>query len=118
MYIDKNETLYQGDLQVGDREATEEEVKNYQTSKLLPLFKSGIQALLDEKARAKGYDDMVSACSYAGYENPFRVEGESFGIWRANVWTYGYEQLALIQMGAREMPTLEDFLAELPTMAV
>lgn len=117
-YIDKNGNLYQGDMQIGDREATEEEVKIYQTSNLVSLFKSRIQALLDEKAQAKGYDSIVSACSYAGYENPFRAEGEAFGVWRANVWAYGYEQLALIQTGARAIPTVEEFLAELPTMEV
>ncbi len=91
-------------------------VTRLSTEELIRIFKEAIQAKIDTAAQAKGYDNIVSACSYAGYENPFRAEGEAFGVWRANVWAYGYKQLALIQTGARAIPTVEEFLAELPTM--
>lgn len=104
-------------VEEGDEEATAfYTVAQNTQEQIVQSFKSRIQALLDEKAQAKGYDSIVSACSYAGYANPFRVEGEAFGVWRANVWAYGYEQLALIEAGSRETPTVEEFLAELPTM--
>lgn len=119
--MDKNGNLYKGDLQFGDREATAEKVEAYFNppktfEQLVREYKDAIQSILDTKAQAKGYDNIVSACSYAGYDNPFRTEGEAFGVWRANVWKYGYEQLALIEAGSRETPTVEEFLAELPTM--
>ena len=39
------------------------------TEQIIEGFKAAIQSTLDEAARANGYDDIVSACSYAGYEN-------------------------------------------------
>lgn len=79
-------------------------------------FINAIQNLMDAKAKEKGYDNIVSACSYAGYDNPFRAEGEAYGLWRANCWKYGYEQLALILGGGRDIPTVEAFIQELPLL--
>ena len=82
---------------------------------LTALFKEKTQELLDAKAREKGYDDILSACSYAGYDNDFRAEGESFGIWRAKVWKYGYALLEAISKGKKELPkSFEELMKDLP----
>lgn len=82
---------------------------------LTALFKEKIQELLDTKAREKGYDDILSACSYAGYENEFKAEGEAFGIWRAKVWKYGYALLEAISKGEKALPkSFEELMKELP----
>lgn len=81
-------------------------------------FKAAIQSTLDEAARAKGYDDIVSACSYAGYENVFQAEAIAFGVWRANVWAYGYQELAKVAEGTRPVPTVPEILAELPALVL
>lgn len=79
------------------------------------LFKEKTQELLDAKAREKGYDDILSACSYAGYENDFKAEGEAFGIWRAKVWKYGYALLEAIGKGEKALPkSFEELIKELP----
>ena len=84
---------------------------------LTALFKEKTQELLDAKAREKGYDDILSACSYAGYDNDFRAEGEAFGIWRARVWKYGYGLLNAIAEGKHKMPkSFDEILAEMPTL--
>lgn len=84
---------------------------------LTALFKEKTQELLDAKAREKGYDDILSACSYAGYDNDFRAEGEAFGIWRAKVWKYGYGLLNAIAEGKHKMPkSFDEILAEMPTL--
>lgn len=67
-------------------------------------FKKFVQEILDTKARLKGYDNIVSVCSYAGYENEYQVEGVKFGKWRAKVWQWGYKMLADIQSGVKELP--------------
>lgn len=36
--------------------------------------------------------------------------------WRDAVWTYVYEQLALVQAGQRTQPTIAEFIAELPAI--
>lgn len=78
---------------------------------------NAVQAHLDSQAQSKGYDSILSATSYAGYPNDFQLEGITFGTWRANVWKYCYTQLAEIESGERPIiPTIEEFIAELPTL--
>ena len=92
------------------------EIVSKNLEELTALFKEKTQQLLDAKAREKGYDDILSACSYAGYDNDFRAEGESFGIWRAKVWKYGYGLLSAIAEGKHKMPkSFDEILAEMPT---
>lgn len=88
------------------------------TEQIIDGFKAAIQQTLDAAAQAKGYDDIVSACSYAGYENVFQAEAIAFGVWRANVWAYGYQELAKVTAGMRPVPTVEEILAELPTLVL
>lgn len=85
---------------------------------IIQSFKDAIQATLDDAARAKNYDDIVSACSYAGYPNAFQSEAIAFGQWRANVWAYGYAELDKVMAGTRQVPTITEILAELPELVL
>ena len=89
---------------------TEEELKS--------LFIASIQNLLDSKAQEKNYDNILSACSYAGYDNPFRAEGEAYGTWRASCWQIGYQILSEVEAGTRPMPTIEEALADMPELVL
>ena len=103
-----------------------EPISNLQQWELVPMNKDeiislvtkSIQELLDKEAQLKGYDSILSACSYAGYDNPFRAEGEAYGVWRANCWQAGYALLAEVQMGTKPMPTVEEVLALMPTLVL
>lgn len=77
-------------------------------------YEKAVQAHLDAGAQAAGYDNVLSACSYAGYANPFQAEGQSFVAWRGAVWAYCYAQLALVKAGNRAEPTVDALIAELP----
>lgn len=83
-------------------------------------FIAAIQAHMDDTARSFGYDDIKSAVTYA--EEPavpkFQAEGQAFRAWRSKCWAYCYEQLALVESGKREQPTIEAILAELPVFEV
>lgn len=99
----------------GDTYITSYRVVSKSLEELTELFKKKTQELLDTKAKEKGYDDILSACSYAGYENDFKAEGEAFGIWRAKVWKYGYALLDAIGKGERTLPkSFEELMKELP----
>ena len=101
----------------GDTYVTSYEIVSKNLEELTALFKEKTQELLDAKAREKGYDDILSACSYAGCDNDFRAEGEAFGIWRAKVWKYGYGLLNAIAEGKHKMPkSFDEILAEMPTL--
>ncbi|AQW81365.1 hypothetical protein CPIN17260_1076 [Campylobacter pinnipediorum subsp. pinnipediorum] len=89
-------------------------IKEYTKEKLIQEFKDRVQAHLDEKAQEYGYDNIVSACSYAGYENEFKEEGEAFGRWRAKVWKMGYELLATLGSVDLNKINLDEVIKDLP----
>ncbi len=77
-------------------------------------LESAVQAHLDATARNRHYDNIVSACSYAGAANRFQVESIAFIQWRAAVWGHCYQALADVQAGTRTAPTAAALIAELP----
>lgn len=79
-------------------------------------FEGAIQQYLDSRAKAAGYDNILSACSYASAPNPFQTESISFVVWRGNVWAYCYQELAKVSSGARILPTVEEIISELPVL--
>jgi hypothetical protein len=70
-----------------------------------------VQVFLDAQARAMGYDNIVTAITYA--EEPavirFQDEGKALRAWRSLVWDAFYK---LIEKG--DLPAKADLLAELP----
>lgn len=100
--------------------ATQEQIDAIQTppktlKQVSQEFENGIQAYLDAEAQSKGYDNILSACTYAYPNNPFQAEAESFVVWRSNVWAYCYGELDKVTTGSRTMPTIEQIIRELPT---
>ena len=77
----------------------------------------GIQAHLNATAKAAGYDNIFTACTYA--DEPavakFQTEGAALRAWRSNVWAYCYTVLTAVQAKTRTVPTLAELIAELPT---
>lgn len=62
-------------------------------------FLARVDATLNATAHERGYDNIHTAVSYAGYENKFQAEGISFGKWRSNVYEWGYALLEKIEKG-------------------
>ncbi|SKA30956.1 hypothetical protein SAMN05428963_11390 [Consotaella salsifontis] len=78
-------------------------------------YSRAVQAHLDAKARERRYDSIQAAVTYRGDPNAqFAAEAEALIAWRSAVWTYATAQLAAVEAGEREQPTVEAFLAELP----
>ncbi len=74
-----------------------------------------VQTYLDDTAQKLGYDSCLSVCSYVDTGVvKFDEEGEAFRKWRSAVWAKGYEIVAEVQAGTREIPTEEELFAELP----
>ena len=77
------------------------------------------QQVLDSKAQELLYDNCLSVCSYIDTGVPkFDAEGKAFRAWRSQVWAKGYEILADVQEGKREIPTKEELIAELPDLVI
>jgi hypothetical protein len=74
-----------------------------------------IQAHMDAKAQAYGYDNILSAKSYVTSTNTkWRAEGEAFRNWQDAVWEFGLALLAAQTSGTNTITTDADLIAALP----
>ena len=80
-------------------------------------YTAGVQKYLDDFARTRNYDGILSAATYATSAVPkFKAEGQYAVEARDATWAKCYEVLAAVEAGSRPMPTLEELLAELPVL--
>jgi hypothetical protein len=78
---------------------------------------SAIQSMLDETAKERGYDSILSCCSYATSTNAkFAAEGQAAVEWRDKVWSKCYEIVAEQAAGTRQAPTEDELKALIPEM--
>lgn len=86
-------------------------------SRIQSDYEAAIQGHLDATAQQRGYDSMLSACSYAAGSHPkFSVEGRDCIAWRSAVWEAAFKIMADVQAKNRPLPTIEEVIAELPPM--
>ena len=81
---------------------------------IIKMYTSAIDTQLNSKAVEKGYDNILSACSYTGYPNFFEEESKRFVKWRADVWVYAKEILYNVQNNISPLPTIEEFILNMP----
>ncbi len=85
---------------------------------LQQMYTNAVQRHMDEAAQALGYDHLTNAVTYA--DEPavpkFQSEGLAFRAWRSLVWAYAYGVLNAVQAAEREMPTIQQLIAELPVL--
>ena len=85
---------------------------------LIATYTNAVQRKLDSAASQWGYDTIGNAVTYA--EEPavpkFQQEGQAFRAWRSACWDYCYTQLNAITSGHREMPSIDQLIAELPPL--
>jgi hypothetical protein len=80
-------------------------------------FMAKVQSRLDAFARTRGYDGILSACTYATSTNPkFAVEGQYCVQVRDATWATCYQILNAVQSNQRPVPTWEEVEAELPVL--
>lgn len=85
--------------------------------KIIANLTAAVQRHLDATARARNYDGILSACSYATDTNPpFMAEGQAAVNWRGAVWVTCYQIMGEVQAGTRSIPTEAELIALLPVM--
>ena len=79
---------------------------------------SSVDNYLNSTVQQRGYDNILSACSYAFDETDkvFAEEGKKALAWRSSVYRKCYDILADVEQGKRNIPTEEELLAELPVL--
>ena len=76
-----------------------------------------VQQRLDDFARTRNYDGILSAATYATSAVPkFAAEGQYAVQARDATWAACYTIMADVQAGMRAMPSVDDVLAELPAL--
>lgn len=74
-----------------------------------------VQERMDAEAQAHGYDNILSAVSYAGDAHPvYGPEGDRCKAWRSECWQYCLQLLDDVKHGRRPRPTIQEVLAGLP----
>lgn len=81
-------------------------------------FQAAIQRYVDDTARARNYGDGNSLAGYVNSTIPqWSAEAVAFVAWRDAIWVYSYAELERALTGQRPIPTIQDFIAELPVMS-
>ena len=84
---------------------------------IIAQYTAAVQKHLDDFAKARGYDGILSAATYAASTVPkFAAEGQYAVEARDATWAKCYEILAAVEAGSRLIPTLDELLAELPVL--
>jgi hypothetical protein len=78
---------------------------------------AAVKKFIDSAAQALGYDDILSAISYA--DDPtvpaFQAQGQALRAWRANVWKAALPPINAVAAGtASPVPTADQLIATLP----
>lgn len=76
---------------------------------------AAVQRYADEVAQSRGYDNLLTLCTYATSSLPeFAAEGQAGVAWRDALWAKWYEISVEIEQGLRAIPTEEEAIALLP----
>lgn len=80
-------------------------------------FRDAIQAHVDAVARSRNYGDGNALASYAtSTVAQWAAEAQAFVAWRDAIWLYAYSELAKVEAAERTIPSVDDFIAELPAI--
>lgn len=80
-------------------------------------YAAAVQKHIDAMAVSRGYADGVAFAGYvASNVATWAYEAHAFIAWRDAVWDYVYAQLAAVQAGQRQQPTVQGLIGELPSV--
>jgi len=79
---------------------------------------TALENLLDTTAQERTWKDCMSARAAAGYPSSFQPEGIAFVNWWPACWEMAHQILADVQAQTRPIPTLAEFLAEMPALVL
>lgn len=108
-----------GSVEISDDEADDmRKLPPPTQAEIEDAFTAAIQKRLDDFARSRNYDGILSACTYAtSAVAKFQTEGQACVNLRDATWAAAYAVLGQVKAGQRPMPDdLADIEADLPTL--
>ena len=80
-------------------------------------YTNALETYMDSKAQERGYDTRYTASLRVNSTvEKFRLEGQAYIDWMDNCYALGYQIMDEVQAGTRPLPSVEEFLAELPEL--
>ena len=73
-----------------------------------------VKLYLDDKVKSLGYDDIISACTYASAPNQWQDEAIRIVMWRSDVWERVFELEELGQVPATAEALRSDLATNVP----
>lgn len=97
-------------------EENAEQIKVWHNMNIMLMMADGhVKNIIFQTAFNKGYDDVMTICSYANSNNiQWQAEALTFIEWRDEVWKYFFDMEYAIRAGHSTVNTLEDFLNGVP----
>ena len=84
---------------------------------LKDAYTTAMENFMDAQANTKGYTSRYTASLRVNSTvAKFKAEGQAYMDWMDTCYNLGYIVLAEVVNGIRPMPTIEEFLAELPKL--
>lgn len=76
-----------------------------------------IQKWMDKEAASHGYDNILSAASYAGDADPkYAAEGEACKAWRSKVWRKALDYSEAVMRGDAALVSVQAFIDSMPRL--
>ena len=101
------------------QEAPSKRVMNpkQQKAKIKATLLKAVDDYMDKTVRERGYDNIAKCVTYEGDIDPiFNREGTAAKQWRSKVYRKCYDVLVDVEAGLRDVPTVEELIAELPVL--
>lgn len=107
--------LPEGCVEISDQEADDLRNPPPTTEQIIQGFVAEIQKRLDDFAETRGYDGIMSACTYAtSTVAKFKAEGQYCVEARDETWNTAYQML---EEAGDTVPTMAEVFDQLPQLA-
>lgn len=86
-------------------------------AEIIAVYDAALGVHFDSVAAQRNYNSRNTAALRAGYPGPFQAEGLAFAQWMDNCNMQALQTLADVRAQTRIAPTIEEFIAELPSIS-
>lgn len=116
LLLDEGEKPPKGYTAISDEEAAQ--LNGPSAGQVVAAYIAHIQKRLDDFARTRGYDGVLSCCTYAtSTVAKFKAEGQYMVDARDQTWSAAYRIFGEVEAGVRPVPALDALDAELPDLS-